>query len=279
MDRDTDYAFPRSTWRLLLSGHADGATNMATDEALLQSVAAGKSRPILRFYGWSPPCVSIGYAQSMRGEIDLDACRRLGYMWVRRPTGGRAVLHIDELTYSVIAPADEPRVQGDVVTSYRRLSRGLVAGLRRLGCDVVQANLVEASPEPKSAACFDVPSHYEVTALGRKLVGSAQVRRRGVVLQHGALPLCGDVGRLANVLALSDSERAQVRSKLLGRAVALDEALGRRVPFEKVVTALKEGFSAMLHLDFEPSELTEDERKAIHALVERYAGSEWTYSR
>ena len=251
----------RSTWRLLDTGLQDGATNMAVDEAVLLAVAEGESPPTLRFYGWHPPCVSVGYAQSLRGEINLDACQRLGYTWVRRPTGGRAVLHIDELTYSVIAPQAEVRVAGDILTSYQRLSRGLVTGLALLGCHAVQAGRQPDSKQAdKSAACFDVSAHYEVTALGRKLVGSAQVRRRGVVLQHGALPLMGDVSRLANVLGLPEPEQEEMREKLRRRAIALDEALGRVVTFEEASAALAKGFARALNLELELKSLSVGEQ-------------------
>ena len=122
---------------------------MAIDEAILWAVAEGKSLPTLRFYGWQPPCLSIGYSQSMEGEVDVDRCREAGIDFVRRPTGGRAILHADELTYSVVAPQAEPRVAGGVVESYRRLSAGLVAGLRGLGVDACQA-LTPTPPSPLS---------------------------------------------------------------------------------------------------------------------------------
>ncbi len=270
---------PPAVWRLLDTGLADGATNMAVDEAIMIAVAEGHSPPTLRFYGWQPPCVSVGYAQSLRAEVDLEACRRKGYDVVRRPTGGRAVLHIDELTYSVVAPRTEPRVMGDILTSYRRLSLGLIAGLRLLGCEAVQADRQDGRHEGGSAACFEVPSHYEVTALGRKLIGSAQVRRRDVVLQHGALPLCGDVSRLAEVLALPEPEGERLRARLRRRAVALDEALGKEVPFEHVAAALAEGFARTLNLTLRPGKLSETELEIAERLRTRYAGAEWTFAR
>ena len=270
-----------ATWRLLNTGLNDGATNMAVDEAILLAVAEGRSPPTLRFYGWQPPCVSIGYAQSLRDEVDLDACRGHGYTWVRRPTGGRAVLHIDELTYSVTAAQEDPRVAGDIVTSYRRLSLGLVAGLRLLGCGAVQAGRQPRGErdvaEARSAACFDVPSHHEVMALGRKLVGSAQVRRKGVVLQHGALPLMGDVSRLVDVLALDEPSRASLRAKLRWRAIALDEALGGPVSFDQVAAALQEGFARALNLVLEPGELSADEQADVVRLRAKYEGDDWTH--
>jgi lipoate-protein ligase A len=271
---------PSATWRLINTGVSDGATNMAIDEAIMQSVAENRSPPTLRFYGWDPPCVSVGYSQSVRKEIDLDRCRKRGFTWVRRPTGGRAILHIDELTYSVVAPQGEARVAGDIITSYRRLSLGLVEGLRTLHGGVVQADRMETgSGLEKSAACFDVPSHYEVTAYGRKLVGSAQVRRNGVVLQHGALPLEGDVSRLVDVLALPEPDRAALRGKLLERAIALDEVVGRVVPFDEAAEALTRGFGRALNLGFTPGELTQFEREAAEGLMSRYTGDEWTHVR
>jgi len=272
---------PRSTWRLLNTGFHDGAINMAIDEAIMLAVAEKRSPPTLRFYGWEPPCVSVGYAQSLQSEIDLDACLRKGYTWVRRPTGGRAVLHIDELTYSVTASQAEPRMAGDILTSYRRLSLGLVVGLCELGCDVVQAGQQPSAKEDdESAACFDVPSHYEVTALGgRKLVGSAQVRRWGVVLQHGALPLRGDVSRLADVLALLESDRERLRRKLRSRAIALDEALDRDAALDEVAAALAEGFAQALNLELVPMALSTYERGQVDRLQARYAGDEWTFNK
>jgi lipoate-protein ligase A len=136
--------------------------------------------------------------------VDETACAHLGYTWVRRPTGGRAILHTDELTYSVVVPADEPRVAGGVVDAYRRLSVGLLSGLHALGVDAYQADAVLAPDSPQGAVCFDTPSKYEITAGGKKLIGSAQVRRQGMVLQHGTLPLTGDLGRIFNCLRVAE---------------------------------------------------------------------------
>jgi lipoate-protein ligase A len=273
-----------ATWRLINSNCSDGATNMAIDESILFAVAEGTSPPTLRFYGWQPPCVSVGYAQPLRNEIDLAACRREGYTWVRRPTGGRAVLHIDELTYSVIAPLGEPRVAGDILTSYRRLSMGLIAGLGHLGCAARQAGQEAGIGQPagragQSAACFDVPSPYEVIVGGRKLVGSAQARRRRVVLQHGALPLEGDVARLCDVLALPDRERTRLQAELRRRAVTLGEALGRRVSFEEARRALATGFAQALNLTLQPGELSSDERAAMVLLREKHLEDEWLFDK
>ncbi len=274
------FTYPAAEWRLLETGLADGATNMAIDEAILWAVAEGESRPTLRFYGWQPPCVSVGYSQSMRDAVDLDACRRNGVTWVRRPTGGRAILHTDELTYSIAVPASEKRVMGGVVESYRRLSQGLMAGLCLLGLEVGQAEAMKEKPADHSAACFDVPSHYEITVRGRKLVGSAQARRQRAVLQHGALPLTGDVTRLASYLRLSDDERIALRAELRRRAITLEEALGRAVPAREVAEALVQGFAQALNLHLEPGKLTRQEQALARQLrEEKYADDGWSFQR
>jgi len=274
-------------WRLLATEPLayDGATNMAIDEAILLAIAAGQSPPTLRFYTWQPPCVSIGYAQSMEQVVDFDACRRDGVTWVRRPTGGRAILHTDELTYSLTAPASEKRVLGGVVASYRRLSGGLLAGLRLLGLEDVQAEAMKKentghsaidSHQDLSAACFDIPSHYEITSHGKKLVGSAQVRRQNVVLQHGAIPLAGDVTRLVSYLHLSDEESTMLRAKLERRAITLKEALGRTVPAKEAIKALTQGFAGDLNLYLERGPLTRQEWAIAKQLrEEKYADAGW----
>ena len=137
MTKTTTY--PPSTWRLLHSGPADGFANMAVDEAILVAVTKGRSPPTLRFYAWQPPCLSIGVNQAMREVVDVERCQAHRVRCVRRPTGGRAILHAEELTYSVIAPPDDPRLQGGVPESYRRLSVGLLAGLRELGAVATSA--------------------------------------------------------------------------------------------------------------------------------------------
>jgi lipoate-protein ligase A len=273
---------PPATWRLLIGDSLarDGATNMAVDEAILIGVGDGESPPTLRFYAWHPPCVSVGYAQSLRETVDLEACRRDGVTWVRRPTGGRAILHTNELTYSITLPAKEKRVLGGVVESYRRLSQGLLAGLRLLGLDAVQAEAMAEKSVDLSAACFDVPSHYEITARGKKLVGSAQVRRQKAVLQHGALPLAGDVARLVGYLHLPDDERAGLRAELRRRAITLEEALSRAVPPGEVAEALARGFARALNLRLEPSTLTAGEEAHVHRLREgKYGSDAWNFER
>lgn len=273
----TDQTYPRARWRLIIDGAMDGATNMAIDEAMAWAAAEGIAPPTLRFYQWDPPCISLGLHQKLR-DIDLDACRARGYDIVRRPTGGRAILHTDELTYAVAAPESEPRVAGGVMDAYHRLSQGLVQGLRRLGIPADEAPGNTRTARDVSAACFEVPSAYEICVDGHKLMGSAQRRGRGMVLQHGTLPLYGDLTRIVDCLAIQyPAPRERLRSQLLHHAVTVEQALGRRVPFAEAAQTMAEGFAEALNLELIPGELTETERqKADELRAEKYANPEWT---
>jgi len=277
--------YENSRWRLIVDEEPrSGAANMALDQAVAEACAAGACPPTVRFYRWRPPAVSLGRHQAA-SEVDMEAALERGYEVVRRPTGGRAILHTDELTYSVAASADEPRVQGSIMDAYLRLSNALLVGLRSLGLEADKApGDVRAGPDV-SAACFEVPSAYEITAGGRKLLGSAQSRRAGYVLQHGSLPLVGDVGRLADVLALPDAERAALRAELSGRATTLAAALGvaeesDQVRFETAAHALSQGFAQTLNVTLSKGQFTPVEvRRAALLIRETFANPEWTNRR
>ncbi|MEJ2734516.1 MAG: lipoate--protein ligase family protein [Anaerolineae bacterium] len=269
-------AYAPAVWRLVVDGEADGATNMAMDQAILEAVVEGVSPPTLRFYAWSPPCLSLGRSQAL-ADVDLAACKAAGIDTVRRPTGGRSILHTDELTYSVALLQTDPRSEGGVVEGYRRLSEGLLAGLRQLGVPAVQAVGVGRSNEGQTAICFETPADYEITAAGRKLVGSAQWRARGGVLQHGTLPLCGDLSRIVSYLALSDAEREIQRHRILLRAMTLEEAIGRVLTFDKVAQALAAGFARALNLSLVLDEVTALEGSMASELRDRlYSAPDWT---
>ncbi|MBN1317994.1 MAG: lipoate--protein ligase family protein [Anaerolineales bacterium] len=278
---NTEPEYPPTTWRLLDTGLSDGATNMAIDEAVLEAVGAGAVPPTLRFFCWSPPCLSLGTNQPIK-DIDRDACNRRGWDIVRRLTGGSAVLHVDEFTYSVCVPEKEPRVSGGIVESYSRLVVGLLAGLKMLGLEPA-----EAKPEYPSLnnshgpVCFEGPARYEITVDGRKLVGSAQARRKGLVLQHGTLPLEGDITRILDALHHENgADMDNARRHLSGRALTLETALGKRISFNQAARVMVEGFGQALNLVLEPGELTPQERKDAERIrAEKYANNEWTYKK
>jgi lipoate-protein ligase A len=254
-------------WRLLISPPASGRRNMAVDEAILDSVAGGQSSPTLRLYAWDPACLSLGHAQPA-DVVDEPAVAEAGWDVVRRPTGGRALLHTDELTYSISAPASMPGLSEGVVPSYRHLSRGLLAGLQHLGLRPDAPGLTVVGEDGlRNPICFEVPSAYEITVGGRKILGSAQLRRRGALLQHGSLPLSGDITRVVRALSFPDeSTRREAADRLRRHATTVEEALGRAVPFDEAARAVVEGFANGLGWNMAEGELTEAEESLARQL-------------
>ena len=255
--------YPPAVWRLMIErAPRTGAWNMALDEAIMDAVAEVKALPTLRFYAWEPPCLSLGKRQPLDG-IDLACCRADGIDVVRRATGGFAILHTDELTYSVAIRPDDPRADGAILDAYRKLSQGLMAGLRLLGATPEMNPVVPGGVHNASAACFEMPSAYEIVMDGRKLIGSAQVRPAGRVLQHGSLPLTGDIARLVPYLAYEDvSEREALAKHLRERATTISSALGRAVSFDEAAEAMAHGFAEALNLTLESSAPTTAEMQA-----------------
>jgi lipoyl(octanoyl) transferase len=264
--------YQSAQWRLLVdtTPHA-GAVNMAIDETIMEAVSAGNAPPTLRFYQWSPPCISLGKRQPLSG-IDLARCRQDGVQVVRRSTGGLAILHTDELTYSLATSPDDPRGGGAILDSYRKLSQGLVRGLELLGLSAQMQPVSSGASHNASAACFEAPSAYEITVDGRKLIGSAQTRPHGKLLQHGSVPLTGDIGRLAKYLvprtsASTEAQAEELALQLRRRAVTLEVMLGRPILFLEVAAAMAKGFVEALNLDLEAGALSEGERAAAEKLA------------
>jgi lipoate-protein ligase A len=262
------------SWRFLNTGLADGATNMAVDEALLVGVMKGVSPPTVRVYGWVPPTVSTGYSQDPSRELDLAACARAGVGVVRRPTGGRAVLHAGELTYSVIGPSGRRPLGGTIRETYAAIAGALLAGLKELG---VRAELARLGGEPAqrgrgaSRPCFTSSGRFEIVVGARKLVGSAQRRVGGGVLQHGSLLLDGRHADLADLLKLgSEAARRRVRRELESKTTDLAAVLGRRVSFAEVAPAVKRGFERSWGLTLRESGLSNEEAEAAGSLATEY---------
>lgn len=264
------------SWRLIVSGFADGATNMAIDEAILQAVSEGLVPPTLRFYGWDPPCISVGLNQSVQEEIDLEQCQAAGIDVVRRPTGGKAILHQNELTYSVVLPSSHPLAGTGVLDSFRRISYGLLRGLEVLGLRPYQA-IPPRQENLQSPVCFEAPSDYEIECEGKKVIGSAQLRRKGGILQHGSIPLKGDIAAIADFLRLGAEGREGLKEKIRRRASTLSDLLGREVSYEEAATAFIRGFREAFNLLLVPSTLTAFEEEQARNLREKYAGEEWTF--
>ena len=257
-------------WRLLVTEPTDGATNMAIDEALWRSRRAGAGPPTLRFFGWTPPTVSVGYGQPLDDHVDTAACRSLGVGLVRRPTGGSAIYHDGperELTYSVVATVGDLEVGRDLLLTYRWIGRALERGLRALGAE---AELVAArAPEGLAPAfCFARTGTYEIEIGGRKVVGSAQRRQGDTFLQHGSVLLGVEESRLRALFPRTRDPLATMTT--------LEAALGRRPPFPEVAMALAEAFESEHRLSLQPDGLSSEELATIERLVnDKYATPEW----
>lgn len=249
-------------WRLIESPRLDGARNMAQDEAILTASESGSNAPVLRLYGWSVPTVSIGCLQ------DASTLEGRGLPLVRRITGGRAVLHDRELTYSVIAPNSLGVFSGGILETYSAISLCIINALRDIG---VEASLERAGSRPGSGpaggakeACFHTPSRYEVLASGKKLVGSAQRRFKRTFLQHGSILFAIDEGLNARIFG----EEVVKRMTTIGNLSGISEDDFRPI----LVKRLSEGLNA----SFLPSRLTEDEESIEQDLLHsKYLSSGW----
>lgn len=268
---------------LISDGNLRGKTNMAVDEAILRAAQRGYTGPTLRFYRWDPACLSLGYFQDVRKEVSLEGLEREGVDLVRRPTGGKAVLHDDELTYSVVT--GEKDLPGSILETYHRLSEALVEGLRTMGIPAMLAALergvTSRDPRFRQAACFSAPSWFEVLCRGKKIVGSAQNRKNGFILQHGSIPFTFDAAKLVRCIRTNSPEHAaRTESLLRKKAAGVSEVLGRDVSRDELQRHLLAGFETVLGWRFEPGALTPEETADAEKLeAEKYGNPGWTMER
>lgn len=274
----------KAVWHFIDSGKCRPSYNMALDEALLEWHSKGEIGPVLRFYEWAPATLSIGYFQCVEQEIDLRQVQKHGLGFVRRPTGGRGVLHEHELTYSVIVTEAYPNMPETITEAYRVISGGLLEGFKNLGLsayfsvpETVQQR--EGLKRPKTAVCFDTPSWYELVVEGRKVAGSAQTRQKGVILQHGAILLSLEKEKLVSLFKFkSEGQRERMKITLDEKAVAIDQLMGREVLPAEAALAFSKGFEEALNIQLEPYELSEAQHQYV-AEIERkkYANDNWTF--
>jgi len=280
-------------WRLIKDSYYTGFMNMAIDEAIMIAHREGLVPPTIRFYQWSPPAVSLGYFQNLEKEIDVDACKDIGVDIVRRPTGGKAVLHDKELTYSFIIKENHSLVNDSILETYKKISGGIIRGLSYLGITAELVPLrenIRSTPsgyEVKSkishsnikSICFSIPSQYEVQVEGKKILGSAQVRKKEIVLQHGSLLIELEKDKLFSVFNFPS---AQIREKLKTRfkATSLEEILKKKIDFSKLSEILSRGFETEFGVKLIEGKLTEQEEKISKELLEnKYSTYEWNFER
>ena len=235
-------------WKLIIDGARDGTSNMSIDAALLEEIEASpEPRTVVRFYGWESPTISLGRNQKIERAVDTGYCRANGIDIVHRPTGGRAVLHDDELTYAVIS--NDAEAFGDTIYgNYRRVSEALCLGYNRLGVEAVLApdtrKATGTSDDDVDLPCFLSTSRYELMVRGRKIVGSAQRRVHRSFLQHGSMPITCDRNALARATRMEDS--SALESEMAGVA----EFLAERPSIERLRDVFTRAFQDYFSIEF-----------------------------
>ncbi len=264
-------------FRFLNTHVQDAAMNMAIDESVLTHHLNGEVPPTLRVFRWSQPSISLGRFQSIEREIVSERCKQLGVALVRRPTGGRAVYHHDEFTYSIVI-SKRYGVPPGVVAAYAYLAQGLLAALRLVG---VQAELSdERVSKHSSAACFASSTQADLTSGGFKLIGSAQVWKDDALLQQGSLPLDDQSAEFFSMLRFpneiaKEEALAQYREKTTPLHTFVPGAA-----WDDVADAFQNGFSEALQEDFVYDTLSPSEWELAHRLVEeKYSKLEWRKER
>lgn len=265
------------TYRFIDTGIQDAAFNMAIDEAVLLRHLQGQAPPTLRVFRWSQPSISLGRFQRVEREILMERCEQQGIALVRRPTGGRAVYHRDEFTYSFIS-SKTYGIPAGIVAAYAHLAQGLIAALALLG---VPAELSEGrvSKQP-SAACFASSTQADLTSSGFKLIGSAQVWKEDALLQQGSLPLDDRSAEFYSLLSFPDEEARSAALEQYREMTTPLRSFAPAITWEEVARAFQSGFASALHVNFQPGTLTPEEWELARTLVhEKYSKLTWIAER
>jgi len=265
-----------NTWRFLNTGPRDGYQNMAIDEVLATKSVPHDNRSIFRIYQWQPYAISLGYNQEPE-DLNLARCKDHKIDIVRRPTGGRAVLHAEEVTYSIIIPRESEFYSSDVLTTYNLINKGILKGLHLIG---VKAELVERAlddTEKKSSSnkdkvpCFSKSAKFEIAFQGKKLVGSAQRRYEKSILQHGSILVGTFHLRLADyVAALKGPQVEKFRQALAEKTISISQILSKKINYDKIIWAIKTGFQQCFDIYFFEGQLTPQENAEVQKLVKKY---------
>ena len=232
----------KEKWRLLKTENNSAALNMAIDRAVIVTNSNKKVPPTVRFFTWKPPAISIGYFQSLKDEVDLNNCKKLGVDYVRRITGGGAVFHEEELTYSIIIPESHPQVPKNIMGSYGRICGAVIKGLKNLG--------IESEYKPIN----------DIITSGKKISGNAQTRKMKTVLQHGTVLTDVDVDKMFSLLKVPNEK---IKDKLIAdvkeRVTSIKHVLGREISFDDVAKAMKKGFEEEFNVELVEGTLTDEE--------------------
>ena len=253
----------REQWRLLKTGSNTASFNMALDRAVLVSNGRGDGPPTVRFYRWNPSAISIGYFQSLEDEIDLEECGTLGVDYVRRITGGGAVYHENELTYSIVIPESHPEISKNIMDSYGRICGAIIKGLKNVG--------IKSKYMPVNDIITD----------GKKISGNAQTRKMQTVLQHGTVLMDVDVEKMFKLLKVPNEK---IKDKLIDdvkqRVTSIRHVLGRDIDFDDLAAAMKKGFEEEFNVELVDGQITSEEKDMTTKFQDLYFGKkEWNNKR
>jgi lipoate-protein ligase A len=270
----------KDKWRLIIDNALDSPLNMAIDEALLLNCQENKEQslfPVLRFFRWNIPTLSLGYAQQWKKTVDLNFCKRNRIDIVRRPTGGRAVLHDKELTYSVVSLCKGDFFSKSTLETYRHISAALVHGFNNINIPaqlaIPQLNR-QYTYKLNNKPCFFSTSKYELAYQGKKMVGSAQKRLKNAFLQHGSILIEGDKEKLLNASGIRNKSGVGVDF------IALNELAKEKIVTEELIDALIKGFEEYFSIQLICGTLSDEEEKIAKKLQkEKYSQSWWNFGR
>jgi lipoate-protein ligase A len=250
-------------WRLLLTGASTAATNMSIDRAVLVANSEGLVPPTVRFYEWKPPAISIGYFQGLEEEVDLVNCKKLGVDYVRRITGGGAVFHEHELTYSIVISESHPEIPKNIMDSYGRICGAIIKGLKNLN--------IESQYKPIN----------DILTNGKKISGNAQTRKMKTVLQHGTVLMDVDVEKMFSILKVPNEK---IKDKLIAdvkdRVTSIKHVINEEISFAKVAESMKNGFEEEFNVELELGVLTDTERDLTKKFEKEYfSNKNWNNKR
>lgn len=267
-------------WRLIVHGKLPASLNMAIDETLFRLCADGSGGvfPTIRFYQWENPTLSFGSSQQILKAVDLEYCAKAGYDVIRRPTGGRAVLHDREITYCVVARVGE-QFGNSIQETYRYISEGIIEGLKDLGINANTYGKDGAGKTDKLTylPCFASSTKFEIAFGGKKIVGSAQRRNNLAFLQHGSILLDFDSAELLKAIGASEDGNSEDPAEYM---TSLSEVSGRGIGFDEAVPKIANGFERRFGVNLMKMDFTKRETSVIGFFNEaKYSSPEWNRCR
>jgi len=250
-------------WRYLITEGNSASKNMAIDKAVLVANSENKVAPTVRFYNWFPPAISIGYFQNLEEEVDLFKCEKSGIDYVRRITGGGAVFHEKELTYSIVIPESHPEISKNIMESYGRICGAIIRGLKQLG--------INSEYEPINDIIYE----------GKKISGNAQTRKIKTVLQHGTVLLDVDVDKMFSVLRVPNEKiKDKMISGVKKRVTSIKHILGKKISFSDATVAMKKGFEEEFGVELVEDDLTDYELNLTEKFEKEYfRAKDWNFKR